>query len=841
MDELEQNNDFLYEEVGPTSYAQIPSINPTLTLLASRTVEDAATVSQTMATMGPAYLASERAKLERNENMQILKGAALTLARQGNAPALESTLQELNQGPVEPEQPSFYDDVNTIAEATLERVMIQTGMSREEIIRLSTLYGNNLATRTALEVATANLAQRGPIAQFAQDVVGLTTAEDWSRLSPVVNEELEALGFQGSRSVTFASSVNSFLEVLSVIDPDDRGKVISNVSERLVKAIGEKDTRRFLQSISEGVIIDPSAEIVFGLLDKATLVAILKGGVRSTLNATNTIKLAKDVGLTKQTASDAANKLMEDVSVLGMTKEQASNAATTSKVLMPEETAGLASSIQKTLQERTEATIKDLELTLNSGGADPAELSATKARLERIYSSKNNPSIISSDVSINSKTGKIDLDVLYGDNRGMPFATKEDALNYYKDIKAGELEVVPIAGKTEDLTAQLDVTNSEISAALKDINEGKFAPRMASTNDLNSLRESPLFNYPRTVTADGKFEVGFKGRASENAPNVEDVWQTIRANAKPQEQFVVDKLLKTIPKETKVIIQAGDGVPYYTPSVNTMTLFAGGKNTNLFTHELIHAVTSSRIKFGLANPSSDMGKTVASLEELRKVVQTNIKKLKGEDTAMLRKDLEYLTKDIYEFSTAGLWSINQLPRVAAYLNTIPYQRTTLLSKIWEEFKTILGFGKEDTALAEWFGLSEDLSRQGLRVNLVETVTVGGKNYTEPNLLRVFPDNRKLVINETVDGALNNLEKGVATKMRLIDALEAPPSGFYVRQKTDISVFKDDIGKISQADLDKINLTMGKLNPRLSTPNAIYGPSLIAMYKGSRLEKYSLTL
>jgi len=152
MDELEQSNDdFLFTEAVKTSYAQTPSVNPTLTLFAANEAFPAQDIANEMAMRGPAYVANERAKLERDENIQILKGATMSLAKEGNAPAVQTALNELNNLQVgQAAEPSFYDDSATVVESKLEQVMIATGKTREQIISDVNLYKNNLATRIAI-------------------------------------------------------------------------------------------------------------------------------------------------------------------------------------------------------------------------------------------------------------------------------------------------------------------------------------------------------------------------------------------------------------------------------------------------------------------------------------------------------------------------------------------------------------------------------------------------------------------------------------------------------------------------------------------------------------------
>lgn len=836
MDELEveSNSDFLFEEAPKTTYAQIPSVNPTLTLMASDDVIPAQDIANQMSMHGPAYVARERAKVERDENIQILKGATMSLAKEGNGPAVQAALTELNELQFnQAVEPSFYDDSKAIVEAKLERIMIATGKSREQVVADVNLYRDNVTTRVALEVAIENLAQRGPIAQFSQDLVGLTTVEDWSRVSPIVNEEIEKLGFTGNRAVTFASSVDNMINVLRVVDADDRGKIVDSWRKSLVNAVGEKTTRRIFEAVRDNLTLDPTVESAFGALDIAGLTAVVKGVMRAGLSMSKPLTMAKRVGSEAGVANDAVNKLTDDISILGMSKEEAAEAALNVKNLTPDASTGISSEVQRILTERTEATLKEINLSINTGGATPSELMATKARLERIYSNPHNPSIVASEVNADIATGKIKIDVLYGDASGKAFATEEDALTYYKDWKRGELEVVPVSGVPTELNAKIADVDATIAATLSDLDQARFAPTISKSATLSDVSELPLFNYQRSVSAPARLDESISA-VTKDTPKVTDVWASIRETANPREQFVVDKLLKTLPEETKVVVVKGSGRSHYIGQTNTITLYDGGVDTNVFTHELIHAVTSSRIRYGQLNPSSSLGKTVKRMDDLRTTIEGKIATLNKADTQLIA-DLKYLTSDIHEFSTAGMWSINNLPRVAAFLNNTPYKNTTLLSHLWETFKELLGFGKSDTALSEWFGLSEELSREGLRVTLSENFSVGNKVYTLANKDRVFPGNQVLV-NKTVDSKFTKLEKAVADKVGLVERRDAPASGYYVRQKADMPVFTDDIGKITEDELSRMNLLLGKANPRLSTPNSIYGPSLTSMYKTTKFEK-----
>ena len=592
MDELEFDP---YVQPTPKSYAENPVASSSLALLYGSERGNYAEVSQQTATMGPAYVASEKAKLTRTDNMLLLKEATLSLAKQGNSLAVEQALKEINSVEVKP-PPTFVDDVSVSSEAEIERLMITSGKSRDEVINMAKIYSNNYTIRVAFETAIQGLEQRSGAAQFTQDVVGMTTVEDWGQLSPTVNVELEKLGFQGARALTFATSVSNFVDTLRIISPEDRGKVILLMSERLTSVVGEKDARRFLEAANSTLGSDAELEAIFGVMDVFTVAAFLKGSLKATMKATSAVNIGRKVGTSNGVAIDLANKITDGSSVLGASKVDAMDAAITSKALIPKETDGLAATIQKDLSKRVETALADLESSLYTGGANRDELLASKARLERLYTTESNPTIIRSDVNANTTTGKLSIDVLYGDNAGMPFATEAEALAYHKNWLRGNVEVVPANGTIADIAAESAAADSVIFKALETIDKAPYKPTLSTTGNLGELADtSPLFKYPDTGRIATKYRVSAQAAKQLNNPTVATVWATVRDTASKMEQLVMDKIIKSLPAETKVVIKAGDGRAYYMPSTDTVVMYRGNKDSNVFTHEIIHSVTSNKL------------------------------------------------------------------------------------------------------------------------------------------------------------------------------------------------------------------------------------------------------
>jgi hypothetical protein len=828
------NDEFdVYASEVPLNNAEVPKTNGTLSFVYGLENGTFSDVAQQTATYGPAYVAREKARLARADNLQLTKEATVELAKQGNTTAVTNALNEIKELEI-PKDFTFHDDVSVSSEAEMEKALLLNKVPVTEVERRAKVMANDIALRTLLEVNISSLEARSVPTQLFMDFTGATTAESWLRVSPYVNEQLEAFGFTGSRAVTFATSVQNTLSLLRSLPPEDTPKVINTLSNKLVSVLGQGGARRFFEALAQPLALDPTTEGAFGALDVITVTALAKGALRSSLNSSRGVGLGKQMRGSDGIALDLANSIEHDTSILGVSKSEAVNGAITARTLLPAELDGVAPSVQQNLRTRLETTLKDLDNSMYTGGANVDEIMATKSRLERIYSKEANSSIVASKIEANTELGKVRVDVTYGDSSGNPFATPEEALNHYKQWKRGTLEVVPVGGTDVEKLRIMEAVDTKLAKLTNEVSKAKYIPRLSTVNNLADIKEEFPF-LVKLKTIRGPSEVMAGARAVEEVqPLVRDVWTSVRKNALPREQVVIDTLINTLPKETKVVIKNGGGRSYYMPASDTIVMYGGNRDTNVFAHEIIHAVTSHKIAYGKANPTtSSLGKIVTNMDALRNKVISTLDNVKD---AELKETLEYLTKDLEEFSTSGLYSINQLPKVAAYLNSIKYKNTTLLSELWKSFKALLGFGDKDTALAEWFGLTEEISKQGLRVKLPEQLLAGENTFTNSSVMRVYPKHGEVVVNPYVDNLFKQLEQTVSDKIDLDPRFSPTPTGYYVRQKVDMPVFAEDIGRISQDELDKIHLALGKVNPRLASVNSLYSPALTSMFKRTKYGK-----
>lgn len=103
----------------------------------------------------------------------------------------------------------------------------------------------------------------GTASQLAMGLSGLQSGVDVGRITPILNEELERVGFQGSRAFSFQSGVNNFLETLNIIAPNDRPKVINTLANRLSSVVGEANTKRLFDAAIQGYSSSTTADAIF--------------------------------------------------------------------------------------------------------------------------------------------------------------------------------------------------------------------------------------------------------------------------------------------------------------------------------------------------------------------------------------------------------------------------------------------------------------------------------------------------------------------------------------------------------------------------------------------------
>jgi hypothetical protein len=452
------------------AFASTPAVNTTLSLLYGP--EDGVEqVANDTAIHGAAYVAFKKARQAEEEEIRLMKAAAAGLAAEGNSAAVQQAVQEMQQ----PKQPqTFFSDVQISAARAIETFAAQNNMTPTEVANRVEAMQDAIALRATLEATTTSLAGRSGAAQLVQDIFGLTTAEDWARLSPVVNEIVEQKG--GERSLTMASSAQQFMRVLQSMPVAERAKFVEATTKRLVSTVGEKDAKRFYDAVLNLTEQSTALEGAFGALDVLGITAIAKGGVRALLRASRPIAVADAVGAKEAVVKDLTSTILTGKSVLGVSTDEAVAMSNTSKVI-PAAVDTAAPAVQQQLKQRAEQLMKELRESLYTGGATADEVIASMRSYEDVYSRANNPALIKSELSAFPDKGVVKLDATYGNTNGNVFATKEAAEEFARKRLGGsvDVEVVPAAGKAEDIATRLKEANDAITESLAVLGKAKKA------------------------------------------------------------------------------------------------------------------------------------------------------------------------------------------------------------------------------------------------------------------------------------------------------------------------------------------------------------------------------
>jgi hypothetical protein len=583
---------------------------------------------------------------------------------------------------VSPETTSFVEDTEQIALATLERLMAETGKSAEEIISMADLRARDMAVRAALEVSISSLPERGVGAQLTRDLLGITTVKDWSRVSPVLNELNEQLGFTGSPALTFEQATANTIDMLRGIDSKDRELIIGTLRDRLSESLGGEDARRVMERLRDVTEGNAALQAVLGTVDWLGIASLAKGALRGVLGASRAFKVAREIGKEAEAAEDVAKMLAEGKSVLGVTSDEAVSASLNVNLLSPE-VAGVSSRVQESLRGRLKNLIDDLEGALYSGGTNTEELLATKARLENLYSNKVNSSIVSTSIGTDISKGRVNIDVLYGDRIGRTFATAEDALNYYKNIKRGDLEVVAAA---VDNTDKLEELSTTIKSLLRDINiEGKKAgvlPVQFAEDIINNKQQA----FDVIETAFNKLQQGVPlddgleatvGRIIYKAETLEDAATTIQklvpenvaAKLQKLEQAVADHvMLSTTPPRPGYYLRQRTDVPVMLADIGKISANDLNKTSWLFGKLNPRLGIAKETYFGALISQFKRDKLAKTMADF---VETSFNKLdKGETERVVEALIktEKLKRDMSasELATMGISADKEVEAYYAY-------------------------------------------------------------------------------------------------------------------------------------------------------------------------------
>ena len=148
-------------------------------------------------------------------------------------------------------------------------------------------------------------------------------------------------------------------------------------------------------------------------------------------------------------------------------------------------------------------------------------------------------------------------------------------------------------------------------------------------------------------------------------------------------------------------------------------------------HEIAHALTANRLRYGRAAPTSTIGGLAKQIDDLHAMA-----KAAGSSKA-LGQEAKYYLGNADEFM-AGLYSGNK--EFYDFLKGIPAAGGTVLNKVVEAVRKLLGIpANESSAFTRALGLTDDLMAQPLTVKSTVLEADGTASMYESGMLHAAPD------------------------------------------------------------------------------------------------------
>jgi hypothetical protein len=418
--------------------------------------------------------------------------------------------------------------------------------------------------------------------------------------------------------------------------------------------------------------------------------------------------------------------------------------------------------------------------------------------------------------------------VLRGTQDGTVFLTKEAVDEYIKVAdpsgKLGLKAVKDTANNTHALTVESKrALILERDAAMAKIAEMQLPEAKIIDNVSTEINK---INYASFEDADaykkGTKDISFKEAVS----YYNNKFPQFTKDAKYQK--ALEFLQKNLPDDFIVTNKAKQprgvsALGYYRADTNKIYMATKAESdTGTLIHEGMHALTLHRLDAGLANKSSELGKKVAEFDKLRLHVKKFIKDAPQE----VQWKAKYLTKNIYEFGVGAFDFGHKTENadIAKWMESIKYKNTTVLSRFFDLFKSVLGISKKDTALSQWFGLSEDILSRPVNVNL------GGKTIKREAVFfgETVSDNTEAIskLQATVD--LSNARLKAAS-----DIENGLSAGWLVEEKIKANLNASSLGKFKEEDIQSM-MRFAFGDKALGASKEVYEAHLLGVMAESRI-------
>ena len=791
------------------------------------------------------------------KNFETDKAVANSALIRGDEYSLQSVIEKMQRDGEEmrKEQGNNVERVRTIVEAALENVafsspgvlvnnpperianavarttpQMTTAILMEEINRKQLTAGGILG-QIALSILPPGFTENVAIADVAEKY---TQGRDVSRLSygdtiAALRESYRSQESEAARYSWLKNLNQDLMETYSLNKAGAAGVLNDIVSSEEPGAIGTA-----LQTAGPIVSAIPPLAAIGKTVKGVRAAARVGKAVDAELTLANAgAKAVLQTELQKKVLQQGAADIAKEVSGVQTVIDLKNLTASVLGKALPNSVALPAGKVQESILSRVDDTVEKIKTSLKAGNVRKSELDDWLKEVNQTYDKAVDPTIAIVNIGRMEDDPLSVIGAVYrtGQN-GEVFLTKgavDEAIKLLDPSgKRGLTAVQDTANnlnKISDETKkaiQLEIDAKQARLLELQAQQGKVAPEVTdASEDVQKVTYydpgSDLDLYKKG-TKDITFKQAVDYYNSEFPAYAKD----------PKHQKALEFLKENLPDDYVVVNKAkqpgksGNTLGYYKGDTDKIYMGAKG-DTPILIHEGMHALTVHRLDAGLHNPSSELGKKVAEFEKLRVFVKTKIK----DAPQNVQWKVKYLTKNIYEFGVGAFdFTHTGNADMAKWLDSIPYKNTTVLSRFFDLMKQVLGFSKKDTALSQWFGLSEDILSKPV------DVIIGAKTTRKKP---IFFGNRAIDNTEEI----NKLESSIGL---LEDRLKAAndienglSAGWLIEEKVQKSFDISRIGKFEEEDIQSMmRISLGDM--ALGASEEVYHNRLIGVLAEDRMRE-----
>lgn len=851
--ETQENHEFAslgdYAQIEPPKEKQVPIL---------QTLSSIATGKPSEGPVNPDKLINESYQTVAQRSIDMDKGVAQSLAVQGNVPSLRRIVEDINAqvAEVNAEHANRVKRIEEITRAAYENIVFETPGVRlnnppEKIAKNIEKNVSNLTVGAVMETLTEKY---GTIPRMIGAVVQSFTIAAATENIALADVGKEVAPQAETSRLSYTDTVNSLRSVYSNLgSEDERASFIKKLHSSLMDTYSL--TGAHALTIVNDVISEEGVGAIMGPLQTASpalaLLPFVGQGVKLAkgVKAINQIsKIDVAAGLAQAGAKDklvsAMAQQVRNKALVDFTKEAAGVQSLidisnlTGSVLgkaLPNAITLPAGKVQQEILNAVDETVGRLRASLKAGNIRQNEFDEFLTDIRRTY----DPNI---DKSIHMvHIGRMEDDpltaagtILRGTNEGTVFLTKEAGEEVVKLLdpsgKRGLRAVQDTANNTyalsDDTKKAIILERDAKQARLLELQaqQGKVAEKgVESSGDVEKVTYYPGSDRDlyKKGTKDLKFKEAVDYYNSEfpafaKDPKYQKALEFLKANL-PDDFVVVNK--------AKQPGKSGNTLGYYKRDTDKIYMATKAQSdTSTLIHEGMHALTVHRLEAGLDNPASELGKKVAEFEKLRTFVKTKIKDAPQD----VQWKAKYLTKNIYEFGVGAFDFMHKTENadIAKWLDSIPYKNTTVLSRFFDLMKQVLGFSKKDTALSQWFGLSEDILSKPV------DVIIGAKTFRKEPVFfgdRIIDNTEEI---NKLEASVELLDGRLKAAKDIEDGLSA---GWLIEEKIQKSFDISQIGKLEEKDIQSM-MRVSFWDQALGASDEIYKNRLVGVMVESNIRQ-----